>query len=237
MLRPWSDQAHLTPQHIDQLGQLIDLRSAQPPANPGYPLISRVGDMWPWVSGRDGHGTQLVDKEGSAIAPGSQSSIESRARRVELDHGRGDRNDRRRHDESRDCDDEIEGALADRRSHPANCHTTGVSRPLRFLILTQYFPPEVGAAQIRLLAFAQELKGFGHDVRVVTAMPNYPRGKIFENYRGRRHIRERIEGVDVSRSWIYPSTGRSALKRLLSYWSFAISSISGFSAAAHAASN
>src|ERR1700730_17596238 len=60
-------------------------------------------------------------------------------------------------------------------AHRGNCHTRSVSK--RFLILTQHFPPEVGAAQIRLHAFAKQLLANGHEVRVVTAMPTYPRGE------------------------------------------------------------
>ncbi len=98
---------------------------------------------------------------------------------------------------------------------------------MRFLILTQYFPPEVGAPQVRLLAMAAELQLRGHEVQVVTAMPNYPRGKVFPGYRGRWLVREEIQGVSVIRTWIYPATGRGIAKRLLSYWSFSLSSLWG----------
>jgi colanic acid biosynthesis glycosyl transferase WcaI len=98
---------------------------------------------------------------------------------------------------------------------------------LRFLILTQYFPPEVGAPQVRLLAMATELRAKGHDVRIVTAMPNYPRGEVFPAYRGRRLVHEAVEGLPVTRTWIYPATGRGVIKRLLSYWSFTFSALFG----------
>ncbi len=105
---------------------------------------------------------------------------------------------------------------------------------MRFLILTQYFPPEVGAPQIRLMAMARELQRLGHGVEVVTAMPNYPRGEIFPGYRGKRFIRESVDGVPVIRTWIYPATGTSVLKRLLNYWSFALTSLAGCMRADHA---
>ncbi len=94
----------------------------------------------------------------------------------------------------------------------------------RFLILTQHFPPEVGAAQIRLHAFAKQLQANGHEVRVVTAMPNYPRGEVFPEYRGKQRMSEELDGLRVTRTWIIPATGRNVVKRLLSYFSFAISS-------------
>ena len=95
----------------------------------------------------------------------------------------------------------------------------------RFLILTQHFPPEVGAAQIRLHAFAKQLQANGHEVRIVTAMPNYPRGEVFLEYRGKRRSTEELDGLHVTRTWIVPATGRNVLKRLLSYFSFAFSSL------------
>lgn len=98
---------------------------------------------------------------------------------------------------------------------------------MRFLILTQYFPPEVGAPQVRLLAMARELQAQGHEVRVVTAMPNYPRGEVFPEYRGRWLVHEVVEGVPVTRTWIYAATGRGVLRRLLSYWSFTFSALFG----------
>jgi len=98
---------------------------------------------------------------------------------------------------------------------------------LRFLILTQYFPPEVGAPQVRLLAMAKELLRRGHDVDVVTAMPNYPRGEVFEGYRGKWLVREEVDGVPVTRTWIHAATGTNVLNRLLSYWSFTLSAVWG----------
>ncbi len=97
--------------------------------------------------------------------------------------------------------------------------------PKRFLILTQHYPPEVGAAQTRLHAFAKQLQAHGHEVRVVTALPNYPRGEVFPEYRDKGTVREQFDGLHVTRTWIRPATGRNVLKRLLSYWSFAISSL------------
>ncbi len=96
----------------------------------------------------------------------------------------------------------------------------------RFLILTQYYPPEVGAAQVRLSAVARQLHAMGHTVEVVTAMPNYPTGTIQPGYRRRLWRRESIDGIPVTRVWLYASMGRG-LRRLLSYLSFTLMSILG----------
>lgn len=90
---------------------------------------------------------------------------------------------------------------------------------MRFLILTQYFAPEIGATQVRLGAVARTLRSFGHEVEVVTALPNYPAGEIFPAYKGRFLAQEDRDGISVRRVWIYPATG-SGLERLVNYFSF-----------------
>ncbi len=91
----------------------------------------------------------------------------------------------------------------------------------RVLLLTQYFPPEIGAPQTRLANVTRELVRLGYTVRVVTAMPNYPTGKVFRHYRFRVRYSETIEGATVSRTPIYPALG-VGLRRLFSYTSFTL---------------
>jgi colanic acid biosynthesis glycosyl transferase WcaI len=91
---------------------------------------------------------------------------------------------------------------------------------MRFLIVTQYYPPEVGAPQIRLSAVTRALRAHGHDVEVVTALPNHPTGRILEGYRGRLVVKETLDEVPVRRIWMYAALG-SGPRRLLSYVSFA----------------
>lgn len=95
----------------------------------------------------------------------------------------------------------------------------------RWLILTQYYPPEIGAPQIRLRALARELARHGIEVAVLTAMPNYPAGKIFPGYSGRWQMREQIDGVPVKRTWVYAGTGKSAPIRLINYLSFTFTAL------------
>ena len=53
------------------------------------------------------------------------------------------------------------------------------------LIHTQYFIPEMGAPQVRLWELCKELKSQGISVEVLTCMPNYPVGKIHNEYRNK----------------------------------------------------
>lgn len=96
---------------------------------------------------------------------------------------------------------------------------------MRFLILTQYYPPETGAPQNRLSGLARELKAAGHEVSILTAMPNYPAMEIHERYKGKKYVRDQFEDIDVHRSWIYVSKNRSVISRLLNYFSFTFSSM------------
>jgi glycosyltransferase involved in cell wall biosynthesis len=96
---------------------------------------------------------------------------------------------------------------------------------MRIVILTQYFPPEVGAPQNRLFELAVRLQKLGADITVLTAMPNYPQMEIKKEYTAKKYFYEEIEGLKVHRSWIYVSKDLSIIKRLLNYFSFVFSSL------------
>jgi glycosyltransferase involved in cell wall biosynthesis len=95
---------------------------------------------------------------------------------------------------------------------------------LSVTIISQYYPPEVGAPQNRLSELAVRLKRSGVDVHVITAMPNYPHMKIAEGYRGKWRVNEEIEGIKVTRCWIFVPKSKSIVPRLLNYFSFVFSS-------------
>src|SRR5215469_4772059 len=98
---------------------------------------------------------------------------------------------------------------------------------MRLTILTQYYEPEIGAPQRRLSSLANYFVSAGHDVTVVTAMPNYPSGKIHAGYGGWVR-RENIGGVNIIRTFIHPTQSPRLIPRLLNYFSFVCSSaISG----------
>lgn len=96
---------------------------------------------------------------------------------------------------------------------------------MRIAILTQYFPPEMGAPQARLYELAVRLRDRGHEMTIITAMPNYPTGKVFKDYRWKVFCRENMDGMRVIRTPIYPSKSSNLLVRLFSYMSFVKSSL------------
>jgi hypothetical protein len=96
---------------------------------------------------------------------------------------------------------------------------------MKIVLLTQYYRPEMGAPQSRLYEMLRGLKDLGAEVSVVTAMPNYPEGRIFKGYRGKFSIREEVDGLDVKRYWLYASNSRKALPRIFSMLSFSFTSL------------
>ena len=95
---------------------------------------------------------------------------------------------------------------------------------MKLLILTQYYPPEIGAPQNRLHELAVRLKADGMEVNVLTALPNYPRMEIMNGYQNRKNRYEEIDGIPVYRSWIYVTKSKGIFSRLLIYFSFVWSS-------------
>jgi glycosyltransferase involved in cell wall biosynthesis len=94
------------------------------------------------------------------------------------------------------------------------------------LLVTQYYPPERGAAQVRLGSVVAELTRRGHRVEVVTALPNYPTGRIFPGWR-RLPVQSVQEGpVRVIRVWVWAAMG-SGVARMANYLSFAVTSLLG----------
>lgn len=95
---------------------------------------------------------------------------------------------------------------------------------MKLLILTQYFPPEVGAPQNRLYELAVRLQEKGMEVSVLTAMPNYPQMKVYEGYHDKWYVEEQMGRLRIHRSWIYTTPSKSIFSRLLNYFSFVCSS-------------
>ncbi len=79
----------------------------------------------------------------------------------------------------------------------------------RVLFVTQYYPPEAGASANIAGDIAAGLVRLGHEVTVLTCLPNYPAGVVPPEYRDKRRRDEVIDGVRVVRVWsvIRPNAG------------------------------
>lgn len=86
------------------------------------------------------------------------------------------------------------------------------------LIVSQYFYPE----QFRINDIAIEWKKAGYKVTVVTAIPNYPKGKFYKGYSLFQKRKEIYNGINIIRLPIIPR-GNKTLFLILNYISFMIS--------------
>jgi len=96
---------------------------------------------------------------------------------------------------------------------------------MKILIYSLNFQPELTGVGKYSGELANWLSKKGHDVRVVTAMPYYPRWKIFEEYSGFYFLKENVGGVEIWRSFHYVPKSVTTLTRILHLMSFAITSI------------
>ena len=88
---------------------------------------------------------------------------------------------------------------------------------MRVLLVTQYFHPE----NFKSNDVAFELARRGYDVTVLTGLPNYPQGRIYEGYGIFRKRKETIEGVKVYRTLVIPRGDGGGVRLALNYLSWA----------------
>jgi len=93
---------------------------------------------------------------------------------------------------------------------------------MKITVITQYYKPEMGAPQNRLYEMCRGLKDNGADVSIITGMPNYPTGKIFDAYKGKFKMTETLDEMEVKRYWLYASNAREALPRIWNMISFSV---------------
>ena len=88
---------------------------------------------------------------------------------------------------------------------------------MKILVVCQYYSPE----PFRVADICETLVKEGHRVDVITSLPNYPMGKIYEGYRDGSHKDEVINGVKVHRVF---TVGRrtGAIFRFINYYVYAL---------------
>jgi glycosyltransferase involved in cell wall biosynthesis len=91
---------------------------------------------------------------------------------------------------------------------------------VRVLILSQYYAPEPIPKPAQL---AETLAERGHEVHVLTGMPHYPTGRLYDGYRLGWLQRNGPGRVRVARVFEWPYHGRSLVGRSVNYGSFAAS--------------
>jgi glycosyltransferase involved in cell wall biosynthesis len=91
---------------------------------------------------------------------------------------------------------------------------------MKILFLTENFPPEVNAASGRIFERACYWVKWGHEVTVVTQVPNFPVGKVYPGYRNRLYQTEEMEGIRVVRVKTFIAKNEGVVRRILDFVSF-----------------
>jgi colanic acid biosynthesis glycosyl transferase WcaI len=94
---------------------------------------------------------------------------------------------------------------------------------MRILIFTQHFPPETMATGRRAASLAEGLSRAGHEVLVITGLPNHPSSRGRADFRTNAQDERKIGRYRVLRVPVYRSPDSRPLKRLLTYATFMIS--------------
>jgi len=90
------------------------------------------------------------------------------------------------------------------------------------LIISNYYPPEKGAAANRIEQLALKLNQNNYKVSIICPLGNYPKGELFPEYKGKFSVTENRDGIRVKRLWIYPSVSKNLLVRIISVLSFSV---------------
>jgi colanic acid biosynthesis glycosyl transferase WcaI len=94
---------------------------------------------------------------------------------------------------------------------------------MKILLVTQFFWPEERTAPTNLGALAEDLAAGGHDVMVVTGVPNHPLGHVYDGYEMKLWQWERARGFRILRLPLVPDHSESPARRMLNYGSFTLS--------------
>lgn len=87
-----------------------------------------------------------------------------------------------------------------------------------------YHPEPIGIAPL-MTELAEGLVERGHEVRVITGMPNYPQREIYDGYRGKWYVTEQKNGVTIQRSYLRIKSKPNLVDRLLLELSFVFASL------------
>lgn len=89
---------------------------------------------------------------------------------------------------------------------------------MKILVVCQYYYPE----PFRITDICEELVKRGHQITVLTGLPNYPEGKVLKEYRKKEHSDEIRNGVRIIRCYEH-GRGKNSINMLWNYFSFAFS--------------
>ncbi|MDN5354001.1 MAG: hypothetical protein PWQ09_757 [Candidatus Cloacimonadota bacterium] len=96
---------------------------------------------------------------------------------------------------------------------------------MKIMYISQYFYPEVCAPVNRAHSNAKLLSEMGHDITVVSEIPNHPKGIVFPEYKNKIYQSDNQLGFKTVRLWVFTSKKKNFITRLLFYFSFLFSAL------------
>ena len=96
---------------------------------------------------------------------------------------------------------------------------------MRILFISHYFPPEVNAPANRTHEHCRRWVSEGHEVTVITGVPNHPAGALFDGYTNSWLQEEEVDGIRVIRTWMFLAANAGFAKRILNYVLFGVTAV------------
>ena len=89
---------------------------------------------------------------------------------------------------------------------------------MNILIVTAYFYPE----NFRINDLVLELQKKGHNINVLTSIPNYPEGHFFSGYGCKEQRNECYRGINIHRCFTWPRRNSSNINLFLNYFFYVL---------------
>lgn len=95
---------------------------------------------------------------------------------------------------------------------------------MKLVLVSQWYPPEQAPIGYMVRELAQAMIARGHEVTVITGFPNHPSGNVFGGYRKQWCLKEKVDGIDIWRMYLYTAPNPGKLSRILTFLSFTFTS-------------
>jgi len=98
---------------------------------------------------------------------------------------------------------------------------------MKILYITQFYPPETGAASVRAYEFSWRWSKAGHDITVLTGFPNYPKGELYSGFKNKIYKKEKSDKLTIIRVFTYIPKYKNTFSRIINQLIFSLLSIYG----------
>ncbi|HKJ44633.1 MAG TPA: glycosyltransferase family 4 protein [Balneolales bacterium] len=96
---------------------------------------------------------------------------------------------------------------------------------MKLLLISQYFPPEIGAGATRSETIVRYLSELDWEIEVISELPNYPTGSISKGYKKRFHTLDRYHNAFIHRVWVWANARSNNVEKLCLFITFLFTSL------------